>query len=159
MICLLLSAVLSSFSIGPAIGVFIPIQEEDDPWGSSFLLGISARYQLAFADLEAELQFTELNIDPDSSRGFEYSMVPLSLGLNRNLAGIRTGIGLAVYTIEARQEIDDGLSAVWKGTYPGMYLSLGKDLEFIPGTACITAKFNMIDFDGLWIGLTGSYLF
>ncbi len=148
-----------SFEIGPTAGAFIPVQDKDDPWGISFIFGVKARYGLPFIDLEGELQFTELNIDPDSSRGFDYSMVPFTLGASRNMLGMRFGAGGALYSIEATREIEEELNAVWKGTYPGAYISLGKDFNLFSCTADLSAKFNIINFDGLWIGLTSSFLF
>lgn len=150
---------LMSFEIGPTMGAFVPVQDEGDPWKTSFLFGVKARYGLSFADIDCELQFSELRIDPDSSRGFEYSVLPLTLGASRSLIGLRFGAGGAVYAIEATTVIDDEFSAVWTGTYPGAYISLGKDFSLFSGTADLSAKFNIIDFDGLWIGVTSSYLF
>ncbi len=148
-----------SFEIGPTIGAFVPVQDEGDPWGTSFIFGVKARYGLHFMDLDCELQFTELNIDPDSSRGFNYAMVPLSLGASRKMLGLRLGAGGALYAIEATTEIGEELNAVWKGTYPGAYISFGKDFTLFSGTADLSAKFNIINFDGLWVGLTSSILF
>jgi len=148
-----------SFEIGPSVGAFVPVQDKGDPWGTSFVFGVKARYGLSLMDLDAELQFTELNIDPDSSKGFEYSMVPLSLGASRNMLGLRFGAGGALYSIEATAEIGEELSAVWKGTYPGAYISIGKDFNLFCVAADLSAKFNIINFDGLWIGLTSSFLF
>ena len=105
------------------------------------------------------MQFTELNINPDSSRGFDYSLVPFTLGASREMLGLRLGAGGALYSIEARTVIDEEFDAVWKGTYPGAYISFGKDFNLLSGTADLLAKFNIINFDGLWIGLTSSFLF
>lgn len=159
MICSLLTlALFTSFQIGPAMGAFVPVQEKDDPWRTSFIFGVRARYGLSFADLESQLMFAELAIDPDSSRGFDYSVVPLTLGFSRRFAGVRAGLGGALYSIKAEMKIDDGLAAVWEGTYPGMYLSVGRDFGLLTGTADVSARFHIIDFNGLWIALTASLL-
>lgn len=150
---------LSSFDAGPTIGAFIPVQDEGDPWQTSVVFGLKARYLFSAVDLDLQLQFTELGIDPDSSNGYEYSMVPLTLGLSRNTRYLRYGVGGALYSIEAKKVIVEGLESVWSGTYPGMYLSIGKDLDVGSNIADITAKFNIIDFSGLWVGLTASFLF
>ena len=148
-----------SFNIGPSIGAFVPVQEENGPWGTSFLFGVAARYGFSFIDLEADLQFTEMSIDPDSSRGFDYSMIPFSLGISREILGLRLGTGGALYSIEATLEADEGFSAVWKGTFPGIYLSIGKDMSLLSHVGNLSARFNFIDFDGIWIGLSGSFFF
>lgn len=158
-LCTILVAMFMSFDIGPTAGALLPVQDEGGPWRTSFVLGVKARYGMGFGDLETELSFSQLGIDPDSSRGFEYSMVPFTLGISGHVAGMRAGLGAAVYTIEARLEIDDGLAAVWEGSYPGMYAAVGRDFPLISGTADLTARFHIIDFDALWIGLTGSILF
>lgn len=150
---------IMSFEIGPTMGVFVPVQDEGDPWKTSFLFGVKARYGLPFADIDCELQFSELGIDPDSSKGFEYSIVPFTLGASLKLLGLRFGTGGALYSIEATVVIDDEFSAIWSGTYPGAYISFGKDFSLFSGTADLSAKFNIINFDGLWIGVTSSYLF
>jgi hypothetical protein len=150
---------MMSFDIGPTVGAFVPVQDEGDPWKGSFLLGVKVRYGLQIIDIDGELQFTSLGIDPDSSRGYDYSMIPLSLGVSRNFIGIRMGLGGAIYNIEAKADITEELQAVWKGSYPGMYISLGKDIPLGGPTTDLSAKFNIINFDGLWIGLTASVLF
>lgn len=150
---------IMSFDIGPTIGAFVPVQDEGDPWKTGFVLGVKARYGLQVVDIDGELQFASLGIDPDSSRGYDYSTVPLSIGVSRNFLGIRLGLGGAIYNIEARADITEELQAVWKGTYPGMYISAGKDIPLGGVTGDLSAKFNIIDFDGLWIGLTASVLF
>lgn len=150
---------LMSFDIGPKIGALIPVQDEDGPWGVSALFGVKSRYSFSAVDLDFELVFAELKIDPDSSEGFDYSMVPITLGLSKNTRYLRYGVGGALYPVEARTPIAEGVEAVWKGTFPGMYLSVGRDFSVGSNTADITAKFNIIDFDGLWIGLSTSFLF
>lgn len=155
-----LSAVLLlSFDIGPTMGALLPVQDEGDPWGTSFLFGVDARYGIGCMDLESSIQFTELQIDPDSSRGFTYSMVPLTLGVGKQMGFFRYGLGPAVYSIEAKLDLAENLEAVWKGTYGGMYVDIGKDIALGSNIMDISARFNIIDFDGLWIGLTASYLF
>ncbi|MBN2587163.1 MAG: hypothetical protein JXA64_04705 [Candidatus Fermentibacteraceae bacterium] len=155
----LLSLILMvSFDMGPTVGALVPVQDEGDPWRTSFVFGVKTRYGMSFADVESELLFTELGIDPDSSRGFDYSMVPLTLGLSRHIAGLRMGLGAAVYSIKAELKVDDGFSSVWEGTYPGMYISLGRGFPLLSGVADLSAKFNIVDFNALWIGLTGSLL-
>ena len=150
---------IMSFDIGPSVGAFVPVQDEGDPWRASFLLGVKARLGLQVVDIDGELQFTTLGIDPDSSRGYDYSMIPISLGASRNFIGMRFGLGGAIYNIEATADISEGLQAVWKGTFPGMYFSLGKDIPLGCAMGDLSAKFNIIDFNGLWIGLTASVLF
>ncbi len=150
---------LMSFEIGPTIGGFIPVQDEDDPWRSSALFGVKTRYGFSSIDLDFQLLFTELGIDPDSSRGYDYTLIPLTLGLSKNTRYLRYGAGGALYSIEARNVIVEGLESVWSGTYPGMYLSFGRDFSVGSNTADVTARFNIIDFNGLWIGLTTSFLF
>ena len=150
---------MMSFDIGPTVGAFVPVQDEDDPWSTSFLLGVKARLGLHALDIDGELQFTTLGIDPDSARGYDYLLIPFSLGASRNFFGIRVGLGGAIYNIEATADIAEGLQAVWKGTYPGMYFSLGKDIPLGCAMGDLSAKFNIIDFNGLWIGLTASVLF
>ena len=155
-----LSAVLLlSFDIGPSMGALLPVQDEGDPWRTSFVLGVKARYGAGCLDIESGLQFTELKIDPDSSRGYTYSMVPLTLGVGKQLGFIRYALGGALYNIEAKKELAEGLEAVWKGTYGGMYISLGRDFDLGSNVLDLSARFNIIDFDGLWIGVTASYLF
>jgi len=148
-----------SFDIGPSVGAFVPVQDEGDPWRTSFVIGVEARYGLKCLDIESELLFTELGIDPDSSHGYTYSMVPITLGVGKQMGFLRYAIGGALYPIEAKREIVEGLEAVWQGTFPGMYVSLGKDIAAGSDIIDLKAKFNVIDFDGLWIGLTASYLF
>ncbi len=150
---------LSFFDAGPAIGALIPVKDEDDPWHTSVVFGLKARYLFSEVDLDFQLLFTELGIDPDSSHGYDYSMVPLTLGLSRNTRYLRYGAGGALYSIEAKKVIVEGLESVWSGTYPGMYLSFGRDFSIGSNTADITAKFNIIDFSGLWVGITTSFLF
>ncbi len=150
---------LMSFDIGPSVGALIPVQDEGDPWRTSFILGVEARYQLSHFDIDGEILFTELGIHPDSSRGYTYSMVPLTLGIGKQWGFLRYSAGPALFPIEARKDITEELDAVWKGTFPGMYLSLGKDLRVGSDTIDLKAKFNIIDFDGLWVGITASYLF
>ena len=150
---------LMSFDVGPTIGAFVPVQDENDPWETSALFGIKARYEFSAVDMDFQLLFTELRIDPDSSRGYDYSLVPLTLGLSRNTRYLRYGAGGALYSVEAKKVIVEGLESVWSGTYPGMYVSFGRDFSVGSNTADITAKFNIIDFNGLWIGLTASFLF
>lgn len=155
---LLLLCLLTGFRIGPSLGALLPVQEEGDPWRTSFVFGVKARYATLPLDVEGELQFTELGIDPDSSRGYDYSMVLLSAGVSRQMAGLRWGLGGALYPIEARREIDQEMDAVWNGTFPGMYIQIGRDLLLPIGLADLSAKFNIIDFDGLWVGVTASLL-
>lgn len=156
---LLGAILLMSFDIGPSAGALIPVQDEGDPWRTCFIFGLEARYGLPGFDMEGELLFTELGIDPDSSRGYTYSLVPVSIGVGKELGFFRYAAGPALYSIEARQDIAEGLQAVWKGTYPGMYVSLGRDVPVGSNYMDFKARFNIIDFDGLWIGLTASYLF
>jgi len=151
--------VLLSFNVGPVLGAFIPVQEQGDPWRTSALFGLKARYELSAVDMDFQLVFTQLRIDPDSSRGYDYSMVPVSLGLSGKAGFLRYGTGAALYSIEAKKEITEGLESVWSGTYPGMYLSFGKDFAVGSNKADITARFNIINFDGLWVGLSTSFLF
>ncbi len=148
-----------SFHIGPSVGALIPVQDEGDPWRTSFIFGVEARYQLSHFDIDGEILFTELGIDPDSSRGYTYSMVPLTLGVGKQLGFLRYSAGPALFPIEAKKDISEELDAVWKGTFPGMYVSLGRDLQVGSNTMNLKAKFNIIDFDGLWVGITASYLF
>lgn len=155
-----LSAVLIlSFDIGPTAGALLPVQDEDDPWKTSFVLGVEMRYGLTALDLEGEILFTELGIDPDSSQGYTYSMVPITIGAGRQLGLFRYAAGPALYPVEAKQDLAEGLQAIWKGTFPGMYVSIGRDITAGSNTIDLKAKFNIIDFDGLWIGVTASYLF
>lgn len=158
MIAPLLCSLMLSLQIGPSLGALVPVQEEGDPWRTSLVFGLKARFEAEPVDADAELQFAELGIDPDSSRGYDYSMVLLSAGVCRNMAGIRWGLGASLYPIEASKEIDGETEAVWSGTFPGMYVLVGKDFALPFGTADVSSKFNIIDFDGLWIGLTGAVL-
>ncbi|MBD3278030.1 MAG: hypothetical protein GF388_07010 [Candidatus Aegiribacteria sp.] len=155
----LLCALILSFDIGPTVGALVPVQDEGDPWKTSFSFGLEARYGLSAFDLESEIMFTELGIDPDSSKGYTYSMVPLSVGVGKEMGFLRYGIGPALYPIEANKEIVEGLEAVWQGTFPGMYVSIGKDLPVGSNIIDLKTKFNIIDTSGLWIGITASYLF
>jgi len=116
-----------SFQIGPSMGALVPVQDEGDPWRTSFVFGLKARYEAEPVDVDAELQFTQLGIDPDSSRGYDYSMVLLTAGASRTMAGVRWGLGASLYPIEARKEIGEETDAVWSGTFPGMYVLVGKD--------------------------------
>jgi len=152
-------ALMMSFEIGPTLGAFVPVQDEGDPWRTSFVLGLKARYGLSALDVESELLFTELGIDPDSSRGYTYSLVPITLGVSRNIGCLRFGAGGSLYSIEAKKELAEGLEAVWSGTYPGAYLSIGKDFTACSNRFDVTSRFNIIDFNGLWVGITASYLF
>ena len=156
----LMGAILiMSFDIGPTMGALVPVQEEGDPWRTCFLFGMEMRYGLPALDIEGEILFTELGIDPDSSRGYTYSMVPITIGVGKQLGFLRYAAGPALYPIEAKQDIVEGLQAVWKGTFPGMYVSIGRNIPVGSDVIDIKAKINIIDFDGLWIGLTASYLF
>lgn len=159
MITALLCSLVMSFQIGPSMGALVPVQDEGDPWRTSFVLGLKARYGTEAVDVDAELQFAQLGIDPDSSRGYDYSMVLLAAGASRTMAGVRWGLGASLYPIEAKKDIDEETQAVWNGTFPGMYVLVGKDFDLPFGTADVSSKFNIIDFDGLWIGLTGAVLF
>ena len=154
----MLLALLASFDIGPTMGALVPVQEEGDPWRTSFVFGVRARYGTAPLDVDAGLQFSQLGIDPDSSRGYDYSMVLLTAGVSRKLGGFRWGLGGALYPIEARAEINEETDAVWNGTFGGMYFQVGWDFPLPIGTLDVSSKFNLIDFDGLWIGLTTSLL-
>jgi hypothetical protein len=150
---------MMSFDIGPSAGALLPVQDEGGPWRTSFIFGAEARYGFSGFDLEGEILFTELGIDPDSSRGYDYSMVPITVGIGKQLGFFRYGTGPALFPIEAKREISEELEAVWSGTFPGMYVSLGRDLQAGSNIIDLKAKFNIIDFDGIWIGLTASYLF
>ena len=156
---LIWSILVMSFQIGPSAGGLIPVQEEGDPWRTSFLFGVEARYRLADFDIEGEFLITELGIDPDSSRGYTYSMFPITAGVGKQMGFLRYAAGPALFPIEAKKDISEGLEAVWKGTFPGMYISLGRDLHVGSNTLDLKAKLNIIDFDGLWVGITASYLF
>ncbi len=105
------------------------------------------------------MRFTELGIDPDSSKGYTYTMVPVTIGLSKNFGFMRFGAGSGLYPIEARKELVESIESVWNGTFPGMYVSLGKDFALGTNTFDLSSKFNIIDFNSLWIGLTASYLF
>lgn len=153
------AVLMMSFDIGPTAGALLPVQDEGDPWRASFIFGAQVRYGFSGFDLEGEILFTELGIDPDSSRGYDYSMVPITVGIGKQLGFFRYGAGPALFPIEAKRELNEELEAVWSGTFPGMYVSLGRDLQAGSNTIDLKAKFNIIDFDGLWIGLTASYLF
>lgn len=153
------SVLLLSFDIGPSMGALLPVQDEDGPWETSFIFGMEMRYGFSALDLEGELLFTELGIDPDSSRGYTYSMVPITIGIGKQLGFLRYAAGPALYPIEAKQDVIEGLQAVWKGTFPGMYVSIGRDIPVGASNIDLKAKFNIIDFDGLWVGVTASYLF
>lgn len=156
---LLAAAIFMWFDIGPTMGALVPVQDEGDPWRTCFVFGMEMRYGLPNLDIEGELQFTELGIDADSSRGYTYSMVPITIGIGKQLGFLRYAAGPAMYPIEAKQDIVEGLQAVWKGTFPGMYVSIGRDIPAGSNSIDLKAKFNIIDFDGLWIGVTASYLF
>jgi hypothetical protein len=151
---------VASFHIGPTMGGLIPVQDEGDPWRTSFVFGVEARYGFSGFDLESELLYSELQIDPDSSRGFTYSMVPLTMGVGRRMGFFRYAAGPAVYAIEARKDLLEELEAVWKGTFGGMYLSLGRDIPVGSNTLSLKGKANVIKFfEGLWFGVTTTYLF
>ncbi len=159
MITPLLCSLMLSLQVGPSLGALLPIQEEDDPWKTSFVLGLKTRYGAGPVDLDAELQFAQLGIDPDSSKGYDYSMVILTAGASRTMVGLRWGLGPALYPIEAKKDIDEETEAVWSGTLPGMYILIGKEFALPFGRADLSSKFNIIDFDGVWVGLTGAVLF
>ena len=150
---------LMSFEIGPTMGAIVPVQDEGDPWKPGFVIGLKTRYCFSEIDLDFQLRFTELGIDPDSSRGYNYSMIPITIGLSKNFGFMRFGAGTGLYPIEAKKEIVEGLESVWNGTFAGMYVSLGKDFAVGSNTFDLSSKFNIIDFNSLWIGLTASYLF
>lgn len=150
---------LMSFEIGPTMGAIVPVQDEGDPWKPGFIIGLKTRYCFSEVDLDFQLRLVELGIDPDSSRGYNYSMVPVTTGLSKNFGFMRFGIGAGLYPIEAKKEIVEGLESVWNGTFGGMYFSIGKDFYLASNTFDISSKFNIIDFNSLWIGLTASYLF
>lgn len=156
---LLVAAVCSAFSIGPTAGGLIPVQEENGPWKASFALGLEARYGLNGFDLETELLFAELGIEPDSSRGFTYSMVPLSVGAGKRLGFFRYAAGPGIYFVEARKDIAEELEAVWKGTYAGMYLSVGRDFPAGSNLISLRTRAHIINFDGIWVGVMASFLF
>ncbi len=157
--CIVSLVLIMSFNAGPTIGAFVPVQDEEDPWGVSALFGLKARYGFSAVDMDFQLLFSELKIDPDSSNGYDYSIAPISLGLSKNTRYLRYGAGGAIYPIEAKKVIVEGLESVWSGTYPGMYISFGRDFSVGSNTADVTARFNIINFDGLWIGLSTSFLF
>ncbi|MBD3370892.1 hypothetical protein GF402_11105 [Candidatus Fermentibacteria bacterium] len=155
---LVLLAVLEGFDVGPTLGALVPIQEDDDPWRVSFLLGIRGVYQLPVFDLEGDFQLSPLQIDPDSSQGYDYSLVALTAGIRKDAIGLSFSGGPALYHVEARKDLGEGLESYWEGSFGGMYVQLGKCFGVNPLLFDLSCRFNVINFEGVWTGLSLSAL-
>lgn len=155
---LVLMAVLQGFDVGPTLGALVPIQEEGDPWRVSFLLGLKAVYGLSALDLEGDFQLSPLQIDPDSSQGYDYSLVALTAGVRKDAIGLSFSGGPALYHVEARKDLGEGLESYWEGSFGGMYLQLGKHFEVDPLLLDLSCRFNVINFEGVWTGFCLSAL-
>ncbi len=147
-----------SFHIGPSVGALIPVQDEGDPWRTSSYSELrrdtnSATSTLTGDPLHRAGYRSRLLKGIHLFHGSPYSGSWETVGFSSVFSGTRS------VSIEAKKDISEELDAVWKGTFPGMYVSLGRDLQVGSNTMNLKAKFNIIDFDGLWVGITASYLF